>query len=245
MILKQCANEIEMARKKGRRCNQPPASDLCDHASNMQEVISLICTIQTFTVVIRSESNSKDMGLAPKQLHASYSDVRHWEELIEFIDNNGGLKEPYIIIVMLKCTMEQADLEEEYMGLYTNGQMIRDPTYGQILYVCCLSNASKLQLGQNPKRFLIEILTATRKESTKHIIRPTKVIPACRIQARCVLLLIITHQLRVVTMPSVAETITIVINAMRQGTYLSLANLLHTENVKHTGDHLNTSIDER
>jgi hypothetical protein len=48
-------------------------------------------------------------------------------------------------------------LDEEYMGLYTNGQMITDPIYGQISYNFCLSNAFKLKLGQDPKIFLVEM----------------------------------------------------------------------------------------
>ena len=55
-------------------------------------------------------------------------------------------------------------MEEEYMGLYyTHGQMIMDPTYGQISYNCCLSNAFKLKLGHNPKIFLVEIKRAPEK----------------------------------------------------------------------------------
>jgi len=76
-------------------------------------------------VVICWVSNGKDMVLAPKQLQALYTDVRHWEELIDFIDRNGGPKEPYIMTSMFQCTLEQAKLEEEYMGLYTKGQICK------------------------------------------------------------------------------------------------------------------------
>ena len=59
-----------------------------------------------FIVVICWVSNGKDMVLAPKQLQASYTDVRHWEELIDFINKNGGPKEPYILTSKLKSTLE-------------------------------------------------------------------------------------------------------------------------------------------
>ena len=98
----------------------------------------------TFMVVISWVSNGKDMVLAPKQLQASYTDVRHWEELIDFIDKNGGPKEPYIMTSMFKGTLEQDKLEEEYMGIYTHGQMIMNPIYGQISYNWCLSMAFML-----------------------------------------------------------------------------------------------------
>jgi len=58
--------------------------------------------------------------------------VRYWEELVDFIGKNGGLKDPYILKSMFKCTLEQDELEEEYMGIYTHRQMINDPIYGQI-----------------------------------------------------------------------------------------------------------------
>ena len=54
----------------------------------------------TFKVVISWVSNGKDMVLAPKQLQALYTDVRHWEELIDFIDKNGGPRKPYIMTSM-------------------------------------------------------------------------------------------------------------------------------------------------
>jgi len=84
-----------------------------------------------FMVVIRWLLNGQDMVLAPKQLQASYTDVRHWDEMIDYIDNNGGPKEPYILTLMFKWTLEQDELDDEYMGLYTHQQMIIDPIYGQ------------------------------------------------------------------------------------------------------------------
>jgi len=112
----------------------------------------------------------------PKQLQASYTDVRHWEELVDFIDKNGGPKEPYILTLMFKCTLEQDKLEEEYMGIYIHGQMINDAIYGQISYNCCLSNVFKLKLEHSVKIFVVEMKRATGKKIAEHIIRPIKVI---------------------------------------------------------------------
>ena len=51
-------------------------------------------------------SNGKDMVLAPKQLQALYTDVRHWEKLVVFINKNSSPKEPYILRSMFQCTLE-------------------------------------------------------------------------------------------------------------------------------------------
>ena len=107
-----------------------------DARSNLPELPNT-----SFIVGIRWVSNGKDMVLAPKQLQASYTDVRDWEELIDFINKNGGPKEPYILTLMFKCTLEQDELEEEDMGLYTHGQMMNHPIYeadfGQLLPFKC------------------------------------------------------------------------------------------------------------
>ena len=133
------------------------------------------------------------MVLAPKQLHASYRDVRNWEELIDFIYKNGCPKKPYIMTSMFKCTLEQDELEEKYKGLCTKGQMIMDHIYGQISYNCCLVMAFKLKLGHNLNIFFVEIGGATEVENTEHVIRPTNVLPACRVNATCVQLVTIIH----------------------------------------------------
>jgi len=55
-------------------------------------------------VVICRVSNVKDIVLSPNQLQAAYTDVRHWEELIDFINKNGRPKEPYTLTSRFKCT---------------------------------------------------------------------------------------------------------------------------------------------
>jgi hypothetical protein len=77
--------------------------------------------------------NGKDIVLSPNQLQAVYTDVRHWEELIDFINKNKVPKEPYTPMAMFKCTLKTDEFDEEYIGLYTPRQMITDPIYGQML----------------------------------------------------------------------------------------------------------------
>jgi len=81
------------------------------------------------------------------------------------------------------------------MGLYTHGQMINDPMYGQISYNGCLSNALKLKLGHNVKIFLVEMKRVTGKEIAEHRIRLTKVFPASHLKASHQQLSIIRHRL--------------------------------------------------
>jgi len=145
-------------------------------------------------VVICCVLNGKDMVLAPKQLQALYTDVRHWEELIDFIDTNGGPQQPYIPTSMFKCISEQDEWDKEYLGLYIHGQIMNDPIYGQISYNCCLANAFKLKLRHNPEIFLVEIKRATGKEIEEDVIGTAKVIPASCVKVRCAQLLNIMHR---------------------------------------------------
>ena len=106
-ILKKCASEIREAKKNGRRGNKRPVTDLGEcpgqkARSNLPELPNT-----TYTVINSWVSNGKDTVLATKQLQASYTDVRQWEELVDFIDKNGGPKEPYVLKSMFRCTLEQ------------------------------------------------------------------------------------------------------------------------------------------
>jgi hypothetical protein len=60
--------------------------------------------------------------------------VRHLEELIDFNNKRGRPSEPYTVTSRFKCILEKDEVDEEYIRLYTNGQVITDLTYGQILY---------------------------------------------------------------------------------------------------------------
>jgi len=104
MFSKKCASEIQEARKKGRCGNRRPATDLGEHEGKKERFNLPELTNTTFTVMIHWVSNGKDMGLALNQLQASCTDVRHWEELVNFIDKNGGPKEPSFLTSMFKCT---------------------------------------------------------------------------------------------------------------------------------------------
>ena len=137
----------------------------------------------TFMVVIRQVPNGNNDPTCSMQLQASYTDVRHWEELIDFIEKNCGRNELYCLTAFFKCTLTLEELDEEYMGLCAPGQMINVPLYGQISYNSSLSNAFKLKLGHDVQLFLVEMKAATGKDSAKHVMRPAKVIPASLVTA--------------------------------------------------------------
>jgi hypothetical protein len=75
----------------------------------------------TVMVVIRQVPNGNNDPTSSIQLQASYTVVRHWEELIDVIKKNCGPKEPYCLTALYKCNLTQEELDEKYMGLYTPG----------------------------------------------------------------------------------------------------------------------------
>jgi len=117
MFLKKRARKVREATKKGTRGNKRPATDLGECAGNKvrRNVPKLPNT--TFKIVICWVLNGDNDPTSSMQFQASYTDVRHWEELIDFIEKNGGPKEPYCLTVLYKCNLTQEELDEGYMGL--------------------------------------------------------------------------------------------------------------------------------
>ena len=86
MFLKKCTSKIHEARKKGKRGNKRLETDLGERAGNKARSNLPELPDTMFTVMIHWVLNGKDMVLAHKQLQASYTDVTHWEELVDFIN---------------------------------------------------------------------------------------------------------------------------------------------------------------
>jgi len=61
--------------------------------------------------------NGDDDNASGKQLKATYRDLLHFEELIESMETNCGLKEHYCLTALYKYTSKQVQLDEQYMGL--------------------------------------------------------------------------------------------------------------------------------
>jgi len=195
MVWKKCARDSLEARNKGMWGNKWPATDL--RAWVGQKVRGYHPALQNTVciVLIHRVSNACNMILSPKQLQASYTNVRHWEQLIDLMNRNKGLRVPQIRTSMFNCNLEQVELDKDYMGWYTHGEMIIDPIYGQISYNCFLSNAFKVKLGHNLKTFLVEWKSSTGKQIVGHLIGAANVIPASHDKARCGQLLINIQQL--------------------------------------------------
>jgi len=178
MILKKWASKVREARKKGRQGNKRPGTDLDQCAgknarSNLPELPNT-----TFLIVIRRVPNGNNDQTSSNQLQASYTDVSHWENLIDFIEENCSPKEPYCLTAIYSCNLTQYELDKESMELYAPGQIMNDPLYGQISFNSSLSNAFKLKLGHDVKLFLVEMKAATGKDIAEHVIRLVKEIPA-------------------------------------------------------------------
>jgi len=178
MFLNKCATEVREARKKGRQGNKRLATDLgeCED-KNVRGTVPVLPNT-TFMVVIRQVPNGNNDPTSSMQLQASYTDVKHWEELVDSIEKNCSPKEPYCLTALYKCNLTQEELYKEYMGLYAPGQMMNNPLYGQISYNSSLSTAFKLKLGHDVQLFLVEMKEATGKGIAEHVMRPANVILA-------------------------------------------------------------------
>ena len=133
-------------------------------------------------VVIHPVPNGNNEQTCSNQFQACYTDVRHWDELIDLNQPNCSPKAPYCLTATYKCNLSQEELEEEYKGLYAEGQMMNDRLYRQISYNSSFSNAFKFKLRQDVKLFLVEMKVATGKKFAEHVIRPVKVIPTSLVQ---------------------------------------------------------------
>ena len=141
MFLKKRASEVSEAIKMGRRGNKRLSMDLGELMGKKATGNLPQLPKRTFMVVIcRVRSGNNDLTSSMK-LEASYPDVSHWEELIDFIEKNCGPKDPYCLTAIYKCTLLQEELYEEYMRFYAPGQMMNDPLNHQISSNSSLSNA--------------------------------------------------------------------------------------------------------
>ena len=184
MSLKQCTSDNQEARKKVRRGNKRQTTELPQQVGKKAPGDLPELPTTTLMVAIRPVPNVNNDQTSGNQLRASYSDVRHWEELIDFIERNCSPKEPYCLTAIYKCNLMQEELDKEYMGLYAPGQMMNDHLYGQISYNSSLSNAFKLKLGHNLKLLLVELKAATGKDIAEDVLRTAKVIPASLVPVR-------------------------------------------------------------
>ena len=178
MVLKKCAGEVCEVRKKGRRGNKQLVMHLGEHAGNTARCNIPEMPNTTFRIVMLRVPICNNDQISSNPLQPSYTDVRDWEELIDFMEKNCYLQEPYCLTTIYKCNLTQDELDKEYIGFHAPRQMTNDPPYGQILFNSSLSSTFKLKLGYNVKLFLVEMKAVTRMDIAKHVMRLAKVIPA-------------------------------------------------------------------
>jgi len=100
MCLKQCVSEVQEARKKGRWGNKRLLTDLGERAGKKVRGNIPELSNTSFMVMIRCVQNGNNDQSSSMQLRASYTDVRCWEELIDFIEQICGPKEPYCLTAL-------------------------------------------------------------------------------------------------------------------------------------------------
>jgi len=112
MFLKKCASKVREARKKRLLGKMRLVIDLAEHMGNTARgnLSELLNT--TFMIVIRRVPNGNNDHTFSNQLRASYTDVRHWDQLIDFIKQNCSPKEPDCLTAMYKCHFMQEELNE-------------------------------------------------------------------------------------------------------------------------------------
>ena len=178
MFWKKSGSEVREARKKGGRGNKRPTRDFGERTGKKARGNVPELPNTTFMVVIRRVPNGNNYQTLSNQFQASYADVRHREELIDFIKTKCSLKEPYCLTAIYESNSTQEKLHEEYMGLYAPGEIMNDPLYGQISYNSSLSNAFKLKQGHHVKLFLVDMKPVKGKNIVEHVMRPAKVVSA-------------------------------------------------------------------
>jgi hypothetical protein len=65
--------------------------------------------------------NGNNDQISSNQFQASFTDVSHWEELIDFIKKICSPKEPYCLMAIYKSNLTQEELDEKHLGLYAPG----------------------------------------------------------------------------------------------------------------------------
>jgi hypothetical protein len=116
------------------------------------------------------------------QLQALFTDVRCWQQLIDFIENNYCPKEPYFATAIYQCNFMQDELDKKHVGLYAPGQMMIVPLYDPISYNSSLSYPFQLKLGHNVNVFVVEMKTATVKDIVEHGMRLAKEFPTSHVK---------------------------------------------------------------
>jgi len=105
MVSKKCASDVWEVRKRRMEGNKWEVTHWrarmgTTARGNLPEV-----PYTTFMVVIYPVRNGNNDQISSIQLHASYRDVRRWDELINFIEEDCHLKQPYCLTAIYQCNL--------------------------------------------------------------------------------------------------------------------------------------------
>jgi len=81
----------------GRPGNKQPVTDMGEHAGKQAKGRAPELPNTIFMVAICGVLNGSNDPRSSLQLEPSFTDVRQWEDLIDFIEKNGGPKDPYCL----------------------------------------------------------------------------------------------------------------------------------------------------
>jgi hypothetical protein len=115
VLLQKSVIEVWEVRKKRSQGNLPPVTELRQRLGKTLTGNLPESPKTTFLVLICQVLNGNNDKTISIQLETSCPDVRNREELIAFIENNCGPKEPYCVTAIYKCNMMQEELREECM----------------------------------------------------------------------------------------------------------------------------------
>jgi hypothetical protein len=88
--------------EEGTHCDKLLATDLGEFAGKIVRGNLLVLRNSIFMVVVCRVWTTNNDHTAIMQLQSSYSDVRHWEELIDIIEKHCGPKYPYCLTALFK-----------------------------------------------------------------------------------------------------------------------------------------------
>jgi len=93
-------------RKKGMWGKKQLATDLGQRVHDHGRDTLPVLPHTTFMVVIHRVPNGNNDYTSSNPLQASYADLRLWEELIAFIENNCDLQELYYLTAIYTSTLK-------------------------------------------------------------------------------------------------------------------------------------------
>lgn len=92
-----CAREVWKSRKQGRRGNQQPGMDLQERIAKWTRILLPKLPNTTLSIVFCRVSNGNNNLISPIVLQTFYTNVRARQYLMDFIEQDGGIIEPFMI----------------------------------------------------------------------------------------------------------------------------------------------------